>query len=444
MVADNTESAVTVFDADTDTVLGSVPILGPTIGDVLIAPDQTRGFVTNFNNEIFVIDLTATPPRLAEGRNPIPISNLGEDLSISPDGKFLVASDGNEQQPISVIDIAGQSEVHTLSVGSDTNSIDVCADGSVLATSSGDRAVRRLTLGGTGDLTDTGEVLSIGSEPNNVFCAPGGTSGLVITTFASDEVTSFTIPGLNRTGTRALSGGFGISVLVNPAGNRAFARSSYDGFVDVFDYDDETAELGAAPLFSIPISNTFGFYGIDQAALHPNRAKLYVPEYFANALNVYDANTGAFLASITDSHIVEPTGVTIAAAADPCAGPPPDGAIVGSDSPDALNGTPGNDVVFGRGGNDAIDGQGGNDLICGGDGNDAISGGDGDDRIEAGGGRDWADGGPGTDIINGGDEDDVLNVADSADGNDTVDGGAHAGGDLCANDPGDTAKNCNP
>jgi len=444
MVADNTESAVTVFDADTDTVLGSVFITGHPIGDVLITPDQTRGFVTNFNSEVFVIDLTASPPRLAEGPNPIPISNFGEDLSISPDGKFLVVSDGSDQQPISVVDIASQSEVHTLSVGSDTNSVEVCSDGSVLATSSGDQAVRRLTLSNTGTLTDTGEVLSIGSEPNNVVCAPGGRSGLVITTFASDEMTSFTIPGLKRIDTRGLSGGFGISVLVNSTGNRTFARSSYDGFVDVFDYNAETAELGAEPLFSIPISNTFGFYGIDQTALHPNKAKLYVPEYFANALNVYDPDTGALLTSITDPHIVEPTGVTIAAVTDPCAGPPPEGAIIGNDGPDNLPGTPGNDVIFGLGGNDAIDGRGGDDLICGGDGNDAISGGDGDDRIEGGDGQDHGDGGPGKDTVNGGDDDDVLNVMDGVDGNDTLDGGIHVNGDLCADDPGDTSKKCNP
>ncbi|HYE35531.1 hypothetical protein [Methylocaldum sp.] len=386
LVADNTESSVTVFDADTDTVLGSMTITPGSIGDVLVTPDQTRGFVTNFNSEVFVIDLTASPPRLAGGMNPIPIANNGEDLSISPDGKFLVVSNGRDPQPISVIDIATQTEIHTLSVGSNTNSIDVCSNGSVLATSS-DGTVRRLTLSGTGTLTDTGERLSLGDEPNNVFCAPGGTSGLVITTFSS-EMTSFTIPGLERVDTRALSAGFGISGLINSAGNRAFARSSYEGFFDVFDYNATTAALGATPLLSVPISNTFGFFGIDQMALHPNKAKLYVSEFFANALNVYDANTGALLTSITDPHIVEPTGVTVAAVTDPCAGPPPAGAIVGTNGPDALRGTPGNDVIFGLDGNDAIDGRGGDDLICGGPGNDTLKGDAGDNLIDGAAGQD--------------------------------------------------------
>jgi WD40 repeat protein len=314
LVADNTESSVTIFDADTDTVLGSVPIPPGTIGDVLITPDQRWGFVTNFKNEVFVIDLAASPPRLAEGTNPTRISNLGEDLAISPDGKFLVVSDGNAVQPISVVDIESRTEIHTLSVDSDTNSVDVCRDGSVLVTSS-TGTVRRLMIDSAGALKDTGETLLLDGEPNNVFCAPNSASGLVVTTL-SGSMTSFTVPELKRVDTRALSGNFGISGLVAPDGDRVFVRSSYDGFVDVFSYDATTASLHERPQLSIPVSVTFGFYGIDQIALHPSKPKLYVPEYFANALNVYDANSGELLTSITDLHIVEPTGVTIATPAD--------------------------------------------------------------------------------------------------------------------------------
>lgn len=479
LVADNSESAVTVFDADTDSVLGSVPIPPGSIGDVLISPDQRHGFVTNFNGEVFVIDLTASPPRLADGKNPIPITNNGEDLSISPDGKYLVIADGSDPQPISVIDIAARSEIHTFSRDSDTNSVDVCSDGSVLVTSSAEGTVRRLTIDSRGALEDTGDVLSLDDEPNNVFCAPDAKSGLVVTTL-SGSMTSFTVPGLERVDTRTLSGNFGISGLVDSAGDRVYVRSSYEGFVDVFSYDGSTAALDNAPALSIPISVTFGFFGIDQMALYPGKDKLYVPEYFANALSVYDAKTGALLTSITDQRIVQPTGVALAAVTDPCAGPPPEGAIVGTDGPDVLRGTQENDVIFGLGGNDVIDGGGGDDLICGGPGNDAIkggpgddtigggtgddvlagdagndklsgddgddtiSGGDGDDIIDGGAGRDRADGGSGKDIVNGGDQDDWLNVADGTGGNDTVDGGAHVDGDLCLYDPGDTVLNCNP
>src|SRR5262249_22246875 len=149
--------------------------------------------------------------------NPIPISNTGEDLSLSPDGAFVVACDGSLPSPVSVISIASKSQVNTLSTGSDCNSVDVASNGSVLVTSSSAGNVRRLTISGAGTLTNTGEVMSAGGEPNNVVAAPGGASGVVITREAA-TVTSFTIPGLTPVNTRALSG-FGISGVISAAGD---------------------------------------------------------------------------------------------------------------------------------------------------------------------------------------------------------------------------------
>lgn len=338
LVADNGTASVTVFDADTDTVLGSLDIntAGLAIGDVLVTPDQTRGFVTNFNSEVVVIDLTASPPRLAEGTNPIPIANNGEDLALSCDGKFLLVSDGLFTQPVSVVDIARQIETSTRSVGTDTNSVAVCGDGSVLVTSSADAAVRRFTLGDSGILQDTGESLSLGfAEPNNVLCARGSQSGLVVSRGAA-ELTLFTVPRLQRIDMRALSGtSSGISGAIDMSGERVFLRSNGEssvdeGFIDVFAYNAETATLGAEPDNSIPISNAPEFYGMDQMAVHPNKPKLYVPQ--PGGLRVYDADTAALLTTISDPHIVQPTGVAVAT--DFCAAETPDETVAEDESPD--------------------------------------------------------------------------------------------------------------
>jgi DNA-binding beta-propeller fold protein YncE len=227
MVADNTTSSVTVFDADTNALLGMVPISsGSTIGDVLITPDQKFGFVTNFHFEVFVIDLTTSPPSLAGGTNPIPISNGGEDLTISPTGKYLVVSDGDLIEPISVIDIAARTEVSTFFPGFDANSLNACTDGSVLATSFNEGTggtVRRFALSGTGVLTDTGEMFSVDADPVSVYCTPSATSGIVL--FRGNlsflgGVTSFTIPGLSVVDSRSLSGSDGgISGAINAFGH---------------------------------------------------------------------------------------------------------------------------------------------------------------------------------------------------------------------------------
>ncbi len=316
MVADNTTQSVTVFDADTGTILGTVffPIAGAT-GDCSVTADQTRGFVTRFNGEVWVIDLTTSPPSLAPGPNPIPISNLGEDTVITPDNKFLVTCDGSVSAAVSVIDIATQTEIGTFFLGHDCNSVDICGDNSVIVTSSNTGNVRRLTISPTGVLADTGEVMPSGGEPNNAYCAPGSASGVVLTRSAH-QIRSFTIPGLVPVDTRPLAGAFsGISGLFNAAGDRVYARSNTGsssfspGFVEVFDYNAATGALGAAPILTIPIAGTPTFFGMDQMALHPDGSKLYVSQ--PSAVNVYNAATGAPLPPITDPNIVGPTGVSL-------------------------------------------------------------------------------------------------------------------------------------
>jgi hypothetical protein len=191
MVADNETDSVTVFefDADDDThaVLGTVaidpgdPFLS-AIGDVLITGDLKRGFVTNRNGQVFVIDLTTSPPSLAGGTNPIPISSFGGDLSISPDGKFLVVAGAPFSGLIPVIDIAAQAEISTFSLGANPSSVDVCSDNSVLVTSFmkfESNKVRRLLLSNSGTLTDTGEVLLANEGAENVYCAPGAHLGVL-------------------------------------------------------------------------------------------------------------------------------------------------------------------------------------------------------------------------------------------------------------------------
>jgi RTX calcium-binding nonapeptide repeat (4 copies) len=272
--------------------------------------------------------------------------------------------------------------------------VEVCSDGSVLAKSFNDSvAVRRLTLSGTGTLTDTGEALSliVGSSAINVYCAPSAASGVVIHSFAF--VTSFTIPGLSMADESAIGSGALTQAAINPAGNRLFLHGTFPPDIAVFDFTQATGAIGA-PILTIPVkSSATPYRGIDQIALHPNGGKLFFSE--EDALNVYDPSTGALLASITDPAIVDPTGVMVVTKADPCAGTPPAGAIVGTNDPNVLAGTPGNDTIFGLGGDDTINGGGGDDFICGGDGNDVVNSGAGNDFLDGGLGFDVLNGGPG-------------------------------------------------
>jgi hypothetical protein len=312
MIVDYTSQQAVVFDATTDMVVGTVALpSGFDTGDCSMTPDGTQGFVGDFAGRVWAIDLITLPPSLASGPNPI-LVNPTLDASIGLDGKFLVVCDGTGNAPITVLDIATQTKISSFSLGSDCLAVEVLDDGSVLAASS-NASLRRLTLNDAGYLTDTGEVLASGGDPNNVFGAPSSTSGIVVNR-SQGNIRSFTIPGLVLVDSRPLTGTFGISGLINPAGDRVYVRSngpqSNSGTIDVFAYNSTTGQFGPSPLFSLPIAPTLTFNGMDQMAITPDGAKLYVSQ--PNAVVVYDAHTGHLLGSITHTAIVTPTGVCFA------------------------------------------------------------------------------------------------------------------------------------
>lgn len=310
IVADDATGAVTVFDPETYTALGSVslPYQGTGIGDCSILPEAGLGFVTTFTHEVWVIDLNTTPPTLAPGTNPIAISNYGEETAITADGKFLVVCDGSAYEPISVVDIASRTEISTFWLDYDVNSLDVGSDGSVLATSYSWGYVYRLTIDSSGNLTDTGERLDLWAvglyDPMNVYIAPSCTSGVAIDYWGA--IQSFTIPGLAPVDTVYLSGSDAVSGLISPEGSRVFARSNA---VQGFELNSVTGDVGAQ-LVSFPIAPDYGFFAMDQMAIHPDGTRLYVSQ--PGALNAYDAGSGNLIGSITDPSIVSPTGVCIA------------------------------------------------------------------------------------------------------------------------------------
>lgn len=314
MVVDNTTDKVIVFDADTYAVLASVPISpGLVAGDCSILSDQSLGFVTNGQSEIWVIDLFSTPPALAAAPNPVPISNSGVDMALTPDNSYLVVCGGSSVQPVSVMDTFTLAEVDAFPLGTDCNSVDLCDDGSALVTSFNYNTVRRLTLDAGGRLTDTGE--AFGSTGNvNVYCSPGSATGVVVR-IVQNDLFSFSIPGLAPIQSQLLAGGRSVSGLISRTGNRAFGRATggSPGAVESFGFDPSTGAFGARMLH-LPVTDTAIQSGVEQMALEPTDQRLFVG--VTDGLRVYDVTSGSLLTTITHPDIVEPTGICFPAAND--------------------------------------------------------------------------------------------------------------------------------
>jgi hypothetical protein len=307
MVVDNATGSATVFNADTNEILGTVPGLGVNTasGDCSITSDGTKAFFTQFDNIVNVVDLTTSPPTIAGAPNPIAISNPGEDTTLSADGRLLVVCDGSGFAPVSVVDVATQTQISTFDTGNDCNSVDACSDNSVLVTSF-NGIVRRLQLSASGTLSDTGETLFSGS-PVNVNCSPGATSGIVVD--SSGFMTSFTIPGLAPVSSRNI-GGQGLSAAINHAGDRAYFRSA-GGPVTGFTFDQATGTLGDDPIFVVSLAGTIGFFGMEQLAVHPTDAAIYVTQ--PGFVQILDASTGAIIGSFSGGSMADATGICFGA-----------------------------------------------------------------------------------------------------------------------------------
>jgi hypothetical protein len=311
LVADNALPGATALDVDAIAALGTVAITPAdeewVVGDCAVVPRPGGhlGFVTDFWFNLWVIDLSGPFPALAAGTNPIPISNPGEDIAVSPDGRYLVVCDGNATAPVSVVDIDARAEVSTFDLGHDCNSVDVCPDGSVLVTSVFGTALRRLTLDAAGILTDTGEAI-FSDDPNNVVCAPGGGAGVLVERGAG-RLRSFTIP-LAEVDVLPL-GGTGISAVFAPSGDQVHVRTTEPGMIRRFGFTPATGALSPFLELGWPVAETETFYGIDQLAIHPEGLRLYVPE--PGRVRILERATGDTVGEIPLGAEALPTGICL-------------------------------------------------------------------------------------------------------------------------------------
>jgi hypothetical protein len=341
MIADRTDHVV-VFDADNDHVIGAVPIPGDPglpLFDCEIAAGVGLGFVSDFDNQrIWVVDLWATPPGLANGGQPIAITTYPLDLTLTPDERFLLAADGNGPgEPLSIVDVALLQEIGTWSFGAAANpsSVHACPDGSVLVTeltSPTTTIVRRFAVDAAGDLTDTGESLPDVAAPdiNNIVCTsfgqdvPGAKGVVAVYTSrrANQRLGSFAVDGLVPADVVAPSGPFGIDLAISHASTWVYVRTNATpdfggsgpgaGFVDAFMLNPTTGRFGPTQ-FTIPLDRRTGTaFGVEQMAVDPEGRKLYISGLALPEIRIHHAKTGQRIGTLTAPGLGIPTGIAIA------------------------------------------------------------------------------------------------------------------------------------
>jgi DNA-binding beta-propeller fold protein YncE len=118
LITDYGAGRLVVFDAGTETVLGSIDIgLTPGLiedcpGKVAVSADGTLGLATDGENHLWLIDLAAAA--LAPGVNPITTISLAYDVAFDVSEGHAVVSGGNFF--LSSVDLAARQEVAFLDI----------------------------------------------------------------------------------------------------------------------------------------------------------------------------------------------------------------------------------------------------------------------------------------------------------------------------------------
>ena len=283
------DNSVSVVDPTTDQFLETlvfpetVPSGSGTTG-CAVAADGLSAFVVEGTDRLWNVDLSAVPPILSG--EPIAISNAGRSVALTSDDRFVVTCGSFEA--LSVVDRASGVEVDTFDVGSCLD-VRACDDGTFLL-ASGFRTISRLSLDDDGKVSVDAQA----ELPDQIFsleCAPGSMIGVVadrnvLRTIDLDDLEPIDA-GPDASGVR--------TVITNAAGTIAYLRSNLA--VDAVELDPLTGALAPEPLYSVPFAtSSTSTTSAQMLALSVDESKLYVAD--RSSVDVFDANTGAFLTTL--------------------------------------------------------------------------------------------------------------------------------------------------
>ncbi|NND44439.1 MAG: hypothetical protein HKN58_03880 [Xanthomonadales bacterium] len=312
MVSDDHSNRLSIFDATLDSITASLDAgPGMALGDCVVARDERLGVTSGSSAEITFIDLDPESMGEVLPSSRLEISNLGVDMALSPDDRYLVLAGGGAlHQPLSVVDTDQRAEVATAHWFADHTSVEFCDDGTLLVTtingagfnSLPDNAMYDARISDDGQLSLLGRRISSGAQPNNTACAPGSLAGVLLD--RSGGVTSFTLPDMLPVAHVDAGPEPALAAAFSADGRRLFVRTQTA--IQNFEFNPVTGDLALRwrqPAPAIP-----AFFGMELIALHPEGNKLYVDG--GDAMLIVDADTGQFTDAI---QLGDATGICLAA-----------------------------------------------------------------------------------------------------------------------------------
>lgn len=286
-------------DAGTIQVLKTTPLslestvnIGSDVIDVAVSPDGTTAVVSSFiAQRVTFVDLTSQPPAVT-GSVSVPL--LAEAVAFTPDGKFVVVTDGGGSTNVVSINVATKTVSSTLALPVAAEGVAVTINNQVLVVAFDQSLIRILNISPSGVLTDAGSV-SPGANPINVAASPNGQLALTANQGSSNLGILRLSGGSFISAGTVLNGFFepqSVSFLAN--GTAAFTLSC-DGQIARANID------GAGVVTDSGVRLSTGFvpcyFGVHQIVALPN--SLQVAVHTDTGVTIIDAASNAVSSSIT-------------------------------------------------------------------------------------------------------------------------------------------------
>ncbi|HWP96465.1 MAG TPA: hypothetical protein VN426_06415 [Syntrophomonadaceae bacterium] len=275
IIAEFDNRRISIFDTDTLGVIQQIPMAADVI-DVALTSDGRRAVVSSFASKtMFQIDLRKIPAQVVGSATST--TNL-EDVQLTPDDRFALSVDGSSTVTQNIVSYSLKKDafVSTIPTSAQAVAVSPTGDGLVLTAEFASNKVRRFIIQHNGTLTDTGQELPAGINPNNINFSPDGNFAFVADAANAVSVLSTVVPDQISLISTVPASGRTQSMAVSRDGRHLFVLGSRN--VDIFAFDPAAGSLTLERSFSHGLGiNTF--FGVDQIALDPSETRLFISAF---------------------------------------------------------------------------------------------------------------------------------------------------------------------